>query len=201
MSVDLKSLLLAARDTVQQPRTGARAVINMGLPLFVGGLALALMAVVSAAMAAVMYAAFPIATDAAAPQIAVLDQILGNPLQLALVQVILLAVGAFLIFRIGKGFGGAGSLADAVALLAWLEFILLLLQVAQTVTMVVSPPMSQAIGVFGFVIFLWLLANFTAELHGFRSVLLTFLGIIVSMVTLSFAAAVIAAVLIGGRLP
>ncbi len=201
MSVDMKTLLIAARDTVQHPRAGARAMIDMGLPITIGGLALVLMAVVSAGMAAVLYAAFPIPADEAAPQIAVLEQILTNPLQLALVQVFILAVGAFLIYRIGRVFGGAGRLPDAVALLAWLEFILLLLQMAQTVAMVFSPPMSEAIGLFGFVIFLWLLSNFTAELHGFSSVFTTFLGIVGSVIVLTFAAAVLLALMIGGRMP
>lgn len=204
MSVDMKTLLIAARDTVQHPRAGARAMIDMGLPITIGGLALILMAVVSAGMAALLYAVFPIAADeadAAGPQVALLKQILTNPLQLAMVQVFILAVGAFLIYRIGKVFGGAGRLPDAVALLAWLEFILLLLQVAQTVAMVFSPPMSEAIGLFGFVIFLWLLSNFTAELHGFSSVFTTFLGIVGSVIVLTFAAAVLLALMIGGRVP
>lgn len=199
MPFDMKTLLIAARDTVQAPRVGARAVMEMDLPLTIGGLALVLMAVVSAALAALMYAAFPMLTDPATPQIAALEQILANPLQLAMVQVAILAAGAFLLYRIGKGFGGKGRLPEAVALLAWLEFILLLLQGAQTVSMAVSPPMSQAIGLIGFVIFLWLLANFTAELHGFTSVFATFLGIVGSVIVLSFAAAVIIALMIGGR--
>ncbi len=199
MALDFKTLVIAARDTVQQPRAGARAVIDMGLPISIGGLALALMAVASAVLAALMYAAFPIPPDPTAPQVAMLDQVMANPLQLALVQLILLSVGAFLIFRIGRGFGGVGSLADSVALLAWLEFILLLLQGAQVLAMVISPPMSQAIGLFGFVIFLWLLSNFTAELHRFASVFSTFLGIIAAVIALAFAAAVVIALMIGGR--
>lgn len=199
MPIDLRTLIIAARDTVQQPRAGARAVIDMGLPARIGWLALGLMAVVSAALAALMYAAFPIPPEDAAPQILMMEQILANPLQLALVQAIILAIGAVLIWRIGMMFGGAGRLADAVALLAWLEFILLLLQLVQTITMGISPPMSQAIGVFGFVIFLWLLSNFTAELHGFASVFSTFLGIIGAVIVLSFAAAVVVALMIGGR--
>lgn len=199
MSIDMKTLMIAARDTVQHPRAGARAVIDMGLPFPIGALALVLMAVLSAAMAAVMYVAFPLPADDAAPQMAVLEQILTNPLQLALVQTVILSVGAFLMFRIGRGFGGAGGLADAVALLAWLEFILLLLQVAQTLTMAFSPPLSQAIGLFGFVLFLWLLSNFTAELHGFSSVFTTFLGIVGAVIALSFSAAVVLALIMGGR--
>lgn len=199
MPLDMRTLIVAARDTVQAPREGARAVINMGLPITIGALALILMAVISAALAALMYAAFPIPSDPTAPQIVALEQILANPLQLALVQVAVLGVGALLLYRIGKGFGGNGSLPDAVILLAWLEFILLLLQIAQVVTMAFSPAMSQAIGVIGFVIFLWLLANFTAELHGFTSVFATFLGIVGSVIALSFAAAVIIALMIGGR--
>ena len=199
MSVDLKTLIVAARDTVQLPRAGARAVINLALPASAGWVALGLMAVISAAMAAALYAAFPIPADEAAPLFWAMEQILSNPLQLAGVQAVVLAIGAVLTYRIGKAFGGAGRLADAVALLAWLEFILLLLQIAQTAAMAFSPPLSEAIGLFGFVLFLWLLSNFTAELHGFSSVFATFLGIVGSVIGLSFAAAVVVAMMIGGR--
>lgn len=199
MPLDLKTLLIAARDTVQQPRAGARAIMDLEMPAPFGWIALVLMAVGSAGLAAVMYMAFPIPPTETEPQLAVLDRVLSNPMQLALVQLFILVAGALLIFRIGKAFGGVGQLNDAVVLLAWLEFILLILQLAQTVAMAVSPPMSQAIGLFGFVLFLWLLASFTAELHKFSSVFTTFLGIVASVIALSFAAAVLLALLIGGR--
>lgn len=200
MAIDLKTLLMAARDTVQFPRQGARAVIDMGLPATIGWMALGLMAVVSAALAALMFAAFPTVPVDASPQILAMEQILANPLQLAVAQGIILIIGALLIYRIGRIFGGAGQLADTVVLLAWLEFILLMLQILQTAAMVVSPPMSQAIGLLGFVIFLWLLSNFVAELHGFSSVLTTFMGIVGSIIAVSFAAAVVLALVLGGRM-
>jgi Na+/H+-dicarboxylate symporter len=64
--------------------------------------------------------------------------------------------------------------------------------------MVVLPPVGAIVNLAGFVIFLWLLTNFIAELHGFRSLLAVFGGIIFGMVLLAFGLAVVLLLLTGG---
>lgn len=195
MRLDLPSLLKAARDTVQQPRAGARAVLGLGLPVNAAWAALVLMAVASSALSSVT---FLLSSGADAPALdpAMMD-LFANPLQLAVIQLTALAFGAGLIYTVGRRFSGKGQFGDALVLVAWLEFILLLLQILQTGLLLVSPPLAAALGLFGVVLFVWLLTNFVAEMHGFSSILAVFFAIIGTVLALSLAAAVLIVVFVG----
>lgn len=198
MMFDLPGLLTAARDTVQHPRAGARAVLNLGLPVSAAWTALALMAVASSALSAVNFLMSDMGAEP--PLDAAMVALFSNPIQLALIQAVALAFGAWLIHIIGRRFSGKGHFHDALVLVAWLEFILLLVQIVQTVLLLVSPQLAAVLGMFGLVLFLWLLTNFIAELHGYSSILAVFFAIVGSVLLISFAAAVLIVffVLIGG---
>lgn len=195
MAFDMQTLLIAARDTIQQPRAGARALINMDLPANVGWLALVLMAVASSALSALTFVMSAPSEDPAFDQ--ALTGMFSNPLQLAIFQGIALVIGAMLIYRVGRLFGGKGRFSDAILLVAWLEFILLLLQFAQLILLPISTPLAAALGMFGLVLFLWLLTNFIAELHGFSSLLAVFFGISGTTLAVSFAAAILIVAFVG----
>lgn len=195
MAIDLPHLLMAARDTVQMPRAGARALINMNLPVNVGWLGVILMAVASAALSAVTFVLSPPSSDPAMEQ--ALTGMFANPIQLAVFQTVALIIGAMLIYRVGRMFGGAGRFADALVLIGWLEFVLLLLQAVQLALLLISTPLAAALGMFGLVLFLWLLTNFIAELHGFRSLLAVFFAIIGTTLVVSFAAAILIVAVVG----
>ena len=95
--------------------------------------------------------------------------------------------------RIGRAFGGVGSLADAFLVVIWLQLIMLFVQLAQLLALILAPPLAGLLGLAGFVLFLWLLVNFIAELHGFRS-----LGAILAAVVVTFfLAAFVVAILLG----
>jgi Yip1 domain len=195
MALDFQALLIAARDTVQQPRQGARWILQMGLPAVVGWLGLSLMAVVSAGLSTVVFILSGPTDDPSLDPAMV--QVFSNPIQLAIVQILLLVIGVMMISGIGRMFGGKGQFADALLLVVWLEFIMLLLQIAQLVALLTLPPLAAMMGLFGLVLFLWLLTNFIAELHGFPSVLATFFGIIGALLVVTFAAAVLVAMFLG----
>lgn len=195
MAVDLQGILIFARDTVQQPRPGARALLNMHLPANAAWVGLILMAVASSALSTVTFLLAGVADDP--PLDPAMLALFTNPIQLAVMQGCLLLIGTMLIHGIGRVFGGKGQFGQALLLVAWLEFILLLLQIAQTVILLVSEPMAAALGLFGLVLFLWLLTNFIAELHGFTSVLAVFFAIIGSVLAISIAAAVLIVAAVG----
>lgn len=195
MAIDVKTLLIAARDTLQQPKVGARALLQMGLPANVGWMALVLMAVVSAVVSALSFAMSAPGEDQALDQALML--LFRNPIQLAFYQGVALLIGIMLIYGVGRMFGGRGSLNQAVLLIAWLEFIMLLLQLAQFVILPISTPMAAAIGMFGFVLFLWLLTNFIAVLHGFESNVAVFMAIVGTILAVSFAAAILIVAFVG----
>jgi hypothetical protein len=77
-------------------------------------------------------------------------------------------------------------LPDAVILIAWLQFIQLLVVAAQILLMIVLPAVAPVLEIAGVILFLWLLVNFVAEMHGFRSLGLVFLGVIITFVGFVF---------------
>lgn len=112
------------------------------------------------------------------------NSLLANPLSVWIVQLAILAASVFLIHFLGQKFKGKGSLEDALALMVWLEFILACVQVIQIVAMLISPVVSDVLGILGLGLFLWLLTNFVAVQHGFNSLGAVFGMIMISLVGL-----------------
>lgn len=181
----LSGLLQAARFTVQDPRAGARAIMAMGLPMGARWLALAFAAIGSTLLTVVAVRLSPMGSE---PAVA---EVLSRPIPLAVMQAVVLVVAINLIHWIGRSGGGRGSFADALVLMVWLQVILMLLQVAQLLLELVFPPAAEVLGLVGLALFLWLLTNFVAELHGFKSLGRVFAGIIGTVFGLSFALALV----------
>lgn len=185
MNLSLNVLMSAARYTLQNPRAGARLILSVGLSTGQAMGALVLMAVLSTLLTSVSILVAPV------PAGAELQLMFANPLQLAVMQAMILTMGAGLIHAVGTKFGGKGNFAGAVALIAWIEFILSLMQIVQLVALVVMPPLADVIGVMGLGVFLWLLSQFVTELHGFANVWKVFGAIIVTGLGVSFAVAIV----------
>jgi hypothetical protein len=60
------------------------------------------------------------------------------------------------------------------------------IQVVQTALMLILPPLASIVGIVGLVLFMWLLTNFIAVIHGFRSLGQVFVMILLSMFVLAF---------------
>jgi hypothetical protein len=82
--------------------------------------------------------------------------------------------------------GGQGGFDGSLALVAWLQFVMVCIQVLQTVALLIAPVIGNLIGLFGLILFLWMLTSFVAVLHGFRSLAQVFVMIIVSTFGLIF---------------
>lgn len=187
MDLNLPSLLSAARDTVADPRAAARRVIALDLPLQAALTALVLVAVMSTLLAHLSFALMP------AEMRAGFEGLMANPVGTAMVQVLAAVVGAMALHRIGRWRGGRGTLPQSAALLAWLQFVMLVVQVAQILAELLLPPLALVLGYAGVAVFFWLLTHFVMELHGFRSAAATFFGILGTMVVLGFALALLIA--------
>jgi hypothetical protein len=192
MDLSLSSLLELARYTVQNPREGARMVLRADVPMVARWVAFALMAVISAILAHLSFALMPPDVQSA------MDGAVASPVTTAIMQAGLMLVAVFLIHHVGRWRGGVGSFEDALLLMIWLQFILLILQVVQLAAQVVLPPVSVLVGYMSVGIFLWLLSNFVAELHGFSSVWMTFGGVIVTLIGVGFLLALMLLPFIGG---
>jgi hypothetical protein len=176
----LISLLTLARDTVRQPKEGARRVLSLPLPPRAAWEALGLVLVLSLLLAYLTTLLLGAAFDPMVPGFA------PSPLLAGLIQggSMLVMIGA--IHGVGRMMGGSGTLEGAVRLTALLQFIMLLLQAVQVVFLLVLPPVADLIGLLSVGLMLWLLTNFIAVLHGFRSLMGVFVMILVTTLVLSF---------------
>ncbi|MEO8242963.1 MAG: Yip1 family protein [bacterium] len=183
--MDVADLLKAMQFTLRAPRQGARMVMDWQLGTRDGWLALALFAIISTLLAKFLMTLVP---DGAEPQMAAL---LNNPFEFAALQFAGLGIVALALLGVGRLAGGRGSLAETLSVIGWLQAILLLIQFAEILSLMILPLLTFFIGIAGLVMSLWLFTNFTAELHGFRSLWRTFAGIIATFIVLVVALSLI----------
>ncbi len=190
MAVTLPALLHAARLTVERPKSGARLVMSLRLSRPEGWIFVGLMAVVSTLLAELALRLSNVPVD---PAVAF---VFDSPFRLAALQLVVMGTAAYLITRVGRWAGGTGQFDDALVLMAWLQAILLLVQLAELVAAFVLPLLAGLIGIVAPFLFGWLLTNFTAELHGFASLPKVFFSLLAGFMAFSVAlAAVLVAVL------
>lgn len=116
---------------------------------------------------------------------------LANPLLMFVVQMAILVVMIFATYHIGQWMGGMGGFAPTIAVVTWLQFVLVCVQVVQTAAMFLLPPLADLLGIAGLVLFLWLFTNFVAVLHGFQSLGLVFVMILMSAFGVTFVISLI----------
>ena len=172
MNLSLQTLLRAARDTLVNPASAARYVMGLGLDAGQGLMALGLTAVCATLLTAMMQAFMGPIDDPA------MQEMFNRPFILAISQFGLMALGACLMWRVGRVFGGKGSFAQSLALVAWLEVVLILLQVAALVVQLALPLFALPVGLASVFAFFYLLTHFTAALNGFVSLTKTFFAIL-----------------------
>lgn len=189
MTLDLPTLLRLAWDSVRAPREGARAIMQTAIPRSARWEALLLVVVVSVILGQI---STYLMHGAPGP---VFAPFLANPVMSGIVQMSLTVIMVFAVYWIGAAMGGNGDFGDAILLIAWMQFIMICLQVIQFAAMILLPPLASLIGIAGFVLFFWLLTNFVAELHGFASLGKVFLMVIVSMLGAAFALSVLLSII------
>lgn len=183
MILSLNALVPMAWRTVKNPREGAAEVLSLGFPREAIWSALALVVVISIMLAFL--------GDLITPDMPGTRGMLLSPAAMGFIQLLLMLVMIFAVFWIGRAMGGTGSLEETALLVIWLQFIMICLQVAQTAALLVIPPLAGMIGVFGLVLFLWLLTNFIAVLHGFSSLIQVFIMILVAAFGIAFGLSII----------
>jgi hypothetical protein len=181
MDTSLSALVGLIRETIAAPQSAALQVMRANLPMAARWQALALVVVLSAILGQVSM--LFLADEGVSP---------AGPVQASLIQAIALLMTVFGAHVIGRGLGGQGSFADALVLVAWLQGVMVAAQALQVVALLILPPVSVLIGVLSMVLFLWLLTNFVAVLHGFQSLGKVFAGIMLS----AFALAVVLVVVL-----
>lgn len=180
-----------AELTLRDPGQATRALLAEGVPLPARTLGLLLVSVLSAVLASVQLGAL---TEPVDPLIAAMT---ASPFRAALVQWLILGLSVLMIHGVGRFLGGRGNLPDAMLIMVWLQFLLLGPQLLQLVADLISPELAGIIGLVALGLFLWLLTACIAELHGFRSRGLVFLGIIGSSLGAGFVIAFVLILALG----
>lgn len=184
--MDWRNLL---SDSFVRPRAAARSVLALRLAP-----ALLLQAAIAVTAAGIVFGYLAVRLGGAE-----IDQvstaILAYPLLGAAIQFGAILVVAFLTARIGSLFGGTGSFESALALVVWLNVVMLLIQIVQILLMLLAPPLTAFVAIFAVIWALWAFANFVTELHGFQNPLFVLGGVILSMIVLFFGLAMILTIL------
>jgi len=97
----------------------------------------------------------------------------------------------FGIYWIGRAMGGKGGFSDTILLVAWMQFVVVCLQIVQLGVFLLAKPLAGLVDIAASVVSLWILTNFVAELHGFRSIGKVLLMIIISLFGVAFAVSII----------
>lgn len=180
-----------ARLTLRDPRQAARVLLAEGVPMRARTAGLLLVAVVSALLASIQFGTAPQPMDPFS------SFMLASPFRAAVMQWLFLALSVGLVHQVGRAFGGHGSFPDALLIVVWLQVLMLALQVLQLVVTFLSPGLAGVIGLVGFGVFLWLMTTFIAELHGFRSRGLVFLGMVLSCLAAGFVLGILLILILG----
>ena len=190
MTFDMGTVLRLVLDTIRNPRAGADTILALRLERGVLWQFLALVIVLS-----VLAAQITILMLGGDNGDVLNSPLLGNPLLATGIQAALLLALIYAIYGIGRAFGGAGAFDDILALVIWLQFILLIVQMVQTFALVAFPALGMLIGLASVILFGWLLVSFVAHVHGFQSLGLVFAGIMVSAFALIFLFSLLLAML------
>jgi hypothetical protein len=188
--LSLGSLLRLARDTVSNPREGAATVLSFAPERAAIWLMFALVIVLSLLLREIVALSINFPTEGP-----ILGPMQNSPIVLGLVMAGFLFIIIHAVHRIGGFFGGTGSFEEAALLVIWLQFILICVQVIQIVTLFVLPPLAGLITIVAIALYVWLLVNFIAVLHGFTSLGMVFVATLASAFALLFAFSIVLSLL------
>lgn len=175
--LDPRALLRLARDSISDPRAGARIIMGFNLPLPVVLQFYMLILVLSAMLKVIYFAVAPLPDGIEIPP--------GAAVTYTMFEGILGFGFALAIDRIGRAFGGRGSFVQALTLVTWTQFILLLISALQIVLAFLLPPLVDVTSLVAIALFFWLMTHFIAEMHGFPSPGLVLVGMLVTLFALA----------------
>lgn len=182
---DSQSLLLR---TLRDPQEAARRLLALDVPAEARWIAVLLVAVLAVISLDIALWMVPETEPSIFSMLA--NPWLGLPLQVCSILIL-----AAVMTVAGRPLGGRGAYADALTLVAWIEFVMVVAQAVQIASMLVLPPLSLLVSITSLVLFIWLMVHFTAALHGLTNLGQVVLALIVGFVLVVVLAAVVLAVL------
>lgn len=115
----------------------------------------------------------------------------ASPFTLCVILGASLVMLAFAIQLTGRMFGGRGTFQTALLLLIWWQAMALVIQVAQTATLLLSPPLSGIVALVGLSWMVFALLHLVNVLHGFESLLKSLGTVVVGILGISFGTALL----------
>ena len=188
MDTSPTAVLGLARDIIADPRGGARTILLAQLPMNARWLGLAVVVVLSVVFGQVSVMLMMQPSG-------MMGGVLTSPSLSILLQAGVLILIAIAMQQVGRMFGGGGNFPDAMLLVACLQGVMIMVQVAQIVALLLLPPLAGIVGLIGFGVFLWVLTGFVAEMHGFKSLLNVFGMVIVTAFSIAFLLAMLLAMI------
>lgn len=184
MTLTLNNLLSLVFLTIKAPQEGASTILSLGLSRQILVHSLALLVVLSVLLGQVTVFALGVSSaDGEVP-----GQFVLSPIMSVMFYGMLAIILVMAIHVIGRGLGGTGSFEEGLALVTWLHFILLCLQVVQTLAFLTFPvSVGLLIWIASALLSFWLIINFIAVIHGFKSLGLVCVGVIISAIGIAFA--------------
>lgn len=178
--------------TLRDPRAAAARLLRIDASTQTLWMALLLVNVlsgISISLTVLLLGPAPASTEAQLPAIA------SDPMMMMFIQGCLLVLMVFVVHWVGRAFGGTGDFDGAIVLVTWVQFVLVCLQVVQSLAMLLVPAFAALLGIAGIVLFFWLLTQFLCVLHGFEQPGNVFVMIIVTMLGLAFALVIFLSIL------
>ncbi len=182
---NLKSAIL---NTLTQPQAVARALIEWNPPTQARWLGLAVVVVLSACLGL----AGQVIASAMVPDT---EELSFNPIPLIVLQAVILVYAAAAMTFVGRMGNGVGNFRDALLLMSWAEFVMVMLQVVQLVLIMVAPATLGVTTILLLFLMFYLVVNFAAALHGFRNLAVVAIGTIITFFASAFAAGLILMIL------
>ncbi len=174
--MSLDSLRAIVSLSYSNPRLAARFWIDQQLSFLIVAQMLLLMAVILTLVGAVehMVADVDPATLVAG----------GNLFSVVMIHTVLMVIPGALIHVIGDRTGSTARFADSLMMVVWLQVVVLPIQIAATLSLALGGALTSTI-LFAYVaVTFWILTHFVTELHGYKSRLNVFLGIMTVSIVL-----------------
>jgi hypothetical protein len=175
--------------TLADPNRAAREIMALGLPDSARWLGLALVSVLAVL---VMNLTMMVAPEADPHPMIVA---LRHPLTGVVVQAGSILLLAAAVAFVGGLFGGRGGFADALTLMLWLEFLMVLAGALQIAVVLTVPALAFLVSALVIFEFVWILVHFVVTLHGFTRRFMVLLGMIASFVVLALLLGLVLTVL------
>ena len=124
----------------------------------------------------------------------------ASPFTLCIILGASLVMMVFAVQLTGRMLGGHGRFGAALLLVVWWQAMALVIQVAQTIAMLILPPVAGLLTLAGLVWLVFALLHFVNVLHGFDSLPKALATVAIGVVGISFGLALLLT-LIGVTLP